>query len=51
MLANIRTEAGKIVVKAWEADAIRKRAEIDGRQAALNVDDMIRTQLATVVPH
>jgi flagellar assembly protein FliH len=51
-LANIRAEAGRIVAKAHqEADAIRKRAEIEGRQAAMNaVDDMVRMQLATVVP-
>ena len=51
-LTKIRGEAGKIVLKArQEAEAIRKRAEIEGRQAALQaVDDMVRQQLANVVP-
>lgn len=51
-LAKIRAEAGKIVLKAQqEADGIRKRAESEGRQAALQaVDDMVRKQLTTALP-
>jgi flagellar assembly protein FliH len=51
-LAKIRTEAARIVLKAQEeAEAIRKRAESEGRQAAMQaVDEMVGKQLATVLP-
>jgi len=51
-LGKIRTQATRIVVKAQEeAEAIRKSAEIQGRQAALEaVDEMVRKQLTTVIP-
>jgi flagellar assembly protein FliH len=51
-LAKIRDEAGRIVVKAQqEADLIRKRAETEGRQAAMaTVEEMVRKQLTTVIP-
>jgi flagellar assembly protein FliH len=51
-LAKVRAEALQIVAKAQqEAEAIRRRAEQEGRHAALQtVDEMIKTQLATVIP-
>jgi flagellar assembly protein FliH len=51
-LSKIRAEAAKIVVKAHqEADAIRKKAENDGRQAAMQaVEEIVRKQLTTVIP-
>jgi flagellar assembly protein FliH len=51
-LAQVRAEAHKIVVQAQqEADAIRRNAEQEGRQAALKaVEGMIKEQLATVIP-
>ncbi|MGW8256827.1 MAG: FliH/SctL family protein [Thermoguttaceae bacterium] len=51
-LATIRAEAAQLVLKAQqEADAIRKRAENDGRQAAMQaVEEIIRKQLAGVIP-
>ncbi len=51
-LGNVRTEAEEIVEQARrEADAIRSRAERDGRQAAMDaVEEMIRKQLSTALP-
>ena len=51
-LAKVRAEALQIVVKAQqEAEAIRRRAEQEGRQAALQaVEGMIAKQMATVIP-
>jgi flagellar assembly protein FliH len=51
-LAKVRAESLQIVMKAQqEADAIRRKAEQDGRQAAMQaVEGMIRNQLATVIP-
>ncbi len=51
-LAKIRTEAARIVLKAQqEAEATRKRAESEGREAALQtVEEMVRKQLGTVIP-
>ena len=51
-LGGIRAQAARIVVKAQqEAEAIRKSAEIQGRQAAIDaVEEMVRKQLTTVIP-
>jgi flagellar assembly protein FliH len=51
-LDGVRAEAIKIVAKAQqEAAEIRRRAELDGRQAALQaVEDVVQKQLATVLP-
>jgi flagellar assembly protein FliH len=51
-LAKVRQEAAKIVEQAkGEADAVRRRAEQEGRQAAQNsVEQMVAQQLATVLP-
>jgi len=51
-LAKTRTQAAKLVVKAQQdADTIRKCAESEGRQAAMQaVEDMVRKQLTTVIP-
>jgi flagellar assembly protein FliH len=51
-LAKVRAEALQIVMKAQrEADAIRRKAEQEGRQAATQaVEATIRNQLATVIP-
>jgi flagellar assembly protein FliH len=51
-LGKIRIQAARIVVKAQEeAEAIRKSAEIQGRQAAIEaVEEMVRKQLTTVIP-
>jgi flagellar assembly protein FliH len=51
-LAKVRAEALQIVMKAQqEAESIRRKAEQDGRQAAMQaVEGMIRTQLAAVIP-
>jgi flagellar assembly protein FliH len=51
-LNKIRTEAAKIVLKAQqEADAIRRRAENEGRQAAAQaIQDSVKKQLSTVIP-
>jgi flagellar assembly protein FliH len=51
-LAKVRAEALQIVSKAQsEADAIRRKAEQDGHNAAMQaVEGMIRNQLATVIP-
>lgn len=51
-LTKIRAEAARIVVKAHqEAEAIRNRAETQGRQAAEQaVEEMVRKQLVTVIP-
>ncbi|MGD0382994.1 MAG: FliH/SctL family protein [Thermoguttaceae bacterium] len=51
-LGKIRSEAARIVVKAQqEAESIRKSAEIQGRQAAIEaVEEMVRKQLTTVIP-
>ncbi|HEY4760330.1 MAG TPA: FliH/SctL family protein [Thermoguttaceae bacterium] len=51
-LARIRADAAKIIVKAQqEAEGIRKRAESEGRQAAMQaVEEMVQKQLATVIP-
>jgi len=51
-LAKIRSEAARIVVKAQkEAETIRKRAESEGRQAAMQaVDEMVQKQLTKVIP-
>ena len=49
---KVRGEAAKIVAKAQqEAEAIRKNAEAEGRQAAAKaIEEMVRKQLAEVVP-
>jgi flagellar biosynthesis/type III secretory pathway protein FliH len=51
-LVKVRAEALQIVVKAQqEAATIRRRAEQEGRQAALQaVEGMIKSQFATVIP-
>jgi flagellar assembly protein FliH len=51
-LDRVRTEALKIVAGAQqEAGAIRRRAELEGRQAAVeDVEQVVRKQLATVLP-
>ena len=51
-LGKIRGEAAKIVAKAQkDAEAIRKNAEAQGRQAAVDaVEGIVRKQLATVIP-
>jgi flagellar assembly protein FliH len=51
-LEKVRAEAVKIVAKAQkDADGLRKRAEQEGRQAAMQaVDQMVQKQLATVLP-
>jgi flagellar biosynthesis/type III secretory pathway protein FliH len=51
-LAKVRADALQIVMKAQqEADAIRRKAEQDGRQAAMQaVEGMIKNRLATVIP-
>jgi flagellar assembly protein FliH len=51
-LGKIRSEAAKIVVKAQQdAEAIRKNAEREGRQAAMQaVEEIVRKQLTTVIP-
>jgi flagellar assembly protein FliH len=51
-LERIRGEAGKIVTKAHEqAATIRKQAEADGRQAAMQAQErLVAAQLANVVP-
>jgi flagellar assembly protein FliH len=51
-LAKVRAEALQIVVKAQqEAETIRRRAEQDGRQDALQaVEGMIEKRMATVIP-
>jgi flagellar biosynthesis/type III secretory pathway protein FliH len=51
-LAKVRAEALQIVAKAQkEAEGIRRKAEQDGRQAAMQaVEAMIGKQLATVIP-
>jgi flagellar assembly protein FliH len=51
-LAKVRSEALKIVVQAQrEAEAVRKRAETEGRQAAIQaVEQMVRKELDTVLP-
>ncbi|MGD0901220.1 MAG: hypothetical protein ABR915_25610, partial [Thermoguttaceae bacterium] len=51
-LDGIRAEAAKIVAKArGQADAIRREAQREGRQAAvLAVEDVIRKQLAGTLP-
>jgi flagellar assembly protein FliH len=51
-LSKIRSEAARIVVKAQqEAESIRKTAEIQGRQSALQaVEEIVRKQLSTVIP-
>lgn len=51
-LGKIRGEAARIVVKAQqEAEAIRKNAEAQGRQAAIEaVEEIVRKQLSTVIP-
>jgi flagellar assembly protein FliH len=51
-LAKVRAEALQIVMKAQqEAEVIRRRAEQDGRQAAMQaVEGMVKQELATVIP-
>ena len=51
-LGKIRSEAARIVVKAHEeAESIRKSAETQGRQAAIEaVEEIVRKQLTTVIP-
>lgn len=51
-LDRVRAEAVKIVVQAQqEAAAIRRRAELEGRQAAMQaVEQVVQKQLATVLP-
>lgn len=51
-LEQVRAEAAKIVAKAQqEADAIRNRAEHQGRQSGWqSVEQIVRQQLATVLP-
>ena len=51
-LDRVRAEAVKIVAKAQqEADGVRRRAEAEGRQAALQaVERIVEKQLATVLP-
>jgi flagellar assembly protein FliH len=51
-LGGIRAQAARIVLKARdEAEAVRKSAEIQGRQAAVEaVEEMVRKQLGTVIP-
>jgi flagellar biosynthesis/type III secretory pathway protein FliH len=51
-LEKVRGEARQIVIQAQqEADAIRRRAEQEGRQAAMQaVEGMVRKELTTVVP-
>ena len=51
-LDRVRAEALKIVAKAQqEADSVRRRAEAEGRQAALQaVERIVEKQLATVLP-
>jgi flagellar assembly protein FliH len=51
-LDRVRAEALKIVAKAQQdAEGVRRQAEADGRQAALQaVEQMVRKQLATVLP-
>ncbi len=48
-VASVRAEAKKIVAQAQrEAESIRKRAEQDGRQAAMDaVENMVRKQLSS----
>ncbi|MBN2477098.1 MAG: hypothetical protein JXB62_20995 [Pirellulales bacterium] len=51
-LEKVRSDARQIVSEAQQkADAVRKRAEQEGRQAALQtVEEMVRKQLGTVLP-
>jgi flagellar assembly protein FliH len=51
-LDHVRAEAVKIVARAQqEAAALRRRAEVEGRQAALQtVEQVVQKQLATVLP-
>ncbi len=51
-LDKIRGEAARIVVKAQqEAEVIRKSAETQGRQAAIEaVEEIVRKQLTSVIP-
>ena len=51
-LDHVRTEAVKIVAKAQqEADGVRRRAEAEGRQAALQaVERIVEKQLARCCP-
>jgi len=51
-LERVRAEAAEIVARARrEADAVRQRAEAEGRRAAMEeVEEIVRKQLATVLP-
>jgi flagellar assembly protein FliH len=51
-LDRVRAEALKIVAKAQqEAGEVRRRAELEGRQAAMqSVEQLVQKQLATVLP-